>query len=189
MKINEVLARKLLKKYPLPTKRSLEHVEEVKNIAVHIAKQLIAHGEKIDLAFLKAAALQHDIGRFEIKYEADPNINQALHAPVGQRILEKEGLSELAAIAGAHSVTESTLKEAKIIGFSRATKLPDRIEAKIICVADKLRGEEPKTAINNWFKSYWDRYFKNCPEVGERIKKQTLNFIKELRRKGWDGKY
>ncbi len=188
MKIGESLARQLLKKYPQP-ERVLEHVERVKDVSVKIGQRLIAYGEKIDIDFLKAAALLHDIGRFEINYEVAPNINQALHAPAGQRILEKEGLPELAAIAGAHSVTDSNGKEAQKIGFQQPTKLPDRIEAKIVCVADKLRGNKPEADIESWFKDYWDRYFKNCPEVGGRIKRHTLNFAKELRGKGWDGKY
>ena len=188
MKIDENLARQLLKKYPLP-EQVLKHVEKVKDISVKIGQKLVAHGKKVDIDFLKAAALLHDIGHFEINYEAGSNINQALHAPAGQKILEKEGFPELAAIAGAHSVTDSNKEEAQKIGFPQPTKLPDRIEAKIVCVADKLRGGEPESDVENWFKNYWDRYFKNCPEVGERIKQRTLDFVRELRGKGWDGQY
>lgn len=188
MKIDEVLAKQLLKRYPQPEK-ALNHIEEVKDKSVKIGQDLAAHGEKIDIDFLKAAALLHDIGRFEIKYEAGPDINQALHAPMGQKILKKEGLLELAAIAGAHSVIDIDQETANKIGFSQPAKLPNRIEAKIVCVADKLRGGEPVAEVENWFKDYWDRYFKNCPEAGERIRRLTLDFVKELREKGWTGRY
>jgi putative nucleotidyltransferase with HDIG domain len=188
MKIRKSLAKSLLRKYSVPD-GVLKHMEEVERIAVLIGKQLIAKGEEVDLDFLRAAAYLHDIGRYKINYESASKEKQALHASVGQEVLDKEGLPELAAIAGAHSVVEITKEEARGMGLPSATKLPDKIEAKIICVADKLRGERTEEAVENSFSRMWDRYFTNDPELGERVKKQTFDFVRELEEKGWDGKY
>ncbi|MFC1790072.1 HD domain-containing protein [Patescibacteria group bacterium] len=187
-KINRTLAKKLLKRYPVPD-GVLGHLEEVKRIALLIGKQLLDHGERLDLDFLEAAAYLHDLGRCEVNYEKYPREKQALHASVGEEILIKEGYPELAAIAGAHSVVVINQEEAEEMGLPKATKLPERVEAKIVCIADKLRGGPPEEAIEFTFNRMWDRYFSKDDRLGQRVKKQTLEFLAELKRKGWDGNY
>lgn len=188
MQIDEDLARNLLERYPVPDE-VLDHIEKVKGRAINIAQDLISNGVDVDIDFVRAAALLHDIDRHEINYESGGNVDQALHATVGQKILEEEGYNDLARIAGAHSIIESNRKEARKIGINHPTKLPDRIEAKIICIADKLRGGEPERDVEEWFEEHWDRYFEERPKVGERIKEKTLEFFEELKDLGWNGKY
>lgn len=185
--VNQQLAYQLLAKYPVPD-GVLKHMEDVKNKALKIGEQIKLHGQNIDLDFLAAAVLLHDIGRYNVSPTV-PEDRQALHTQAGQNILAKEGHPELAEIAGAHSVVECNFQEALDLTLMQPTKLPDRIEAKIVCVADKLRGGAPEQAVRDWFTQTWDRYFKQRPDVGQRALNQTLEFVKELRALGWDGEY
>lgn len=184
-------AIELLKKYEVP-KQCVEHCLQVEKNALVIADQLIGRGVKIDREFVSVAALLHDIGRYKICDERGvPRELGGLHAPEGQLLLEELGFSELAAIAGGHFLLDVSGEEAELLKWPVATKLPDTLEAKIICMADKLRGkggasEEIQKIFDR--EDLKERYWNYAPGLKEKLIRAHKRILKELKDLGWDGR-
>jgi putative nucleotidyltransferase with HDIG domain len=189
-KLTRRQAWSLLQKYDVP-QGVLIHTLQVEKTALKIARQLENHRVKIDKVFLRTAAILHDIGRYKISLEKGyPKEELGLHAPEGQILLEKLGYSDLAKIAGGHFLTEVTKDEAKKLGWPISVKLPDRIEAKIISVADLMRGNEnAEKEIEKIFsrEDLGQRYWEKIPGFKEKTRQKMLANLAELKRLGWDG--
>lgn len=187
VKIDEKLAAALLKKYPLSA-RTLKHVQDVKRRALAIADKIIAHGHRVNTDFLTAAALLHDVGRVKIT-EDMPNNLQPLHFSEGAAILVREGYPELATIAAGHTLPFVNAADAKTLGLPKPIVLPDSLEAKIICIADKIKGDvAPEDEVAAFWIKHANTYFAGRPELKEKTIRLTERMLTELRQLGWNGK-
>jgi uncharacterized protein len=105
-------------------------------------------GAVMDLEFLSEAALLHDIGikhchAPEIFCEgSDPYILHGLH---GKSMLEAEGLPRHALVCERHTGAGITKEEVKAAGLPLPERdyLPESLEEKLICVADKFYSKSP----------------------------------------------
>jgi uncharacterized protein len=109
----------------------IRHCEAVAEVAVEIAKACEENGLKVDLDLVETGALLHDIGRAKT--------HSVHHAVIGAEIAKSLGLPEpVILIIKRHVGGGITAKEAKKLGWPRDVYIPQTLEEKIVCYADKL---------------------------------------------------
>jgi len=171
--MNEKEAVQLLKRYSTDEKSYeivLAHSKAVQKIALEIARKIAAKGHKIDIEFIKNAALLHDIGRFKCKPGTSESIK---HGVAGAEILRSEGIDERYALVcerhlGA-GISKEAVKEQKL-PLPLRDYTPKSVEEKVIAHADNLLwGTKAKT-----IKDVVERFTKEIgPECGKKV--QALN--------------
>ncbi len=109
----------------------IEHSIAVLGLSVYIASRAILNGHDIDLDLIVAGALLHDIGRSKT--------HSVKHGYVGAQIIRERGLGEkIALIAERHVGAGLSANEAKMLGLPVKDYIPQTLEEKIVCYADKL---------------------------------------------------
>ena len=155
-----VNAFEILARYYPATERSHEvivvHSVLVARLAHEIARTCLARpaAAELDLPFLLEAALLHDIG---IGMCDAPGIgchggeDYIRHGVVGRAILEKEGLPRHALVCERHTGSGIPREEVLEQGLPLPDRdyLPESVEEKMICIADKFYSKSPK---NLWKK-------------------------------------
>ena len=112
-------------------KEVVAHSEGVARIADAVAKRVAKRGVEVDFRLVHEGALLHDVGRAET--------HSLAHGLAGGRMLRGLGFDErVARIAETHMVSGLTAAEAKRSGLPARDFLPETIEEKIVCYADKL---------------------------------------------------
>lgn len=108
----------------------INHCKAVTEYALRLATELQQKGHKIDIALVEAGALLHDIGRSK-SHTID-------HALIGGQIAESLGLPEaVIRIIKRHVGAGITDVEAEAFGWPKDTYIPQTLEEKIVCYADK----------------------------------------------------
>lgn len=143
--------KKIILKYYNPKSKVYriltKHSQMVTKKALRIAKKL--KFKKLDLKFIKEAALLHDIGI--IKTHA-PGLgcygkyHYICHGNLGRKILEKEGLKKHALVCERHvgvGLTKKDIAREKL-PLPQRDMLPKTLEEKIICLADKFYSKNKK---------------------------------------------
>ncbi|MHA1270247.1 MAG: TIGR00295 family protein [Candidatus Helarchaeota archaeon] len=131
----------------------IRHVKAVCKKAVEIASKIKNNGHNVDLNLVEIGALLHDIGR--------SISNKIEHAIEGAKIIEKLGYSKkLSRIAETHLLGGINAEDAKILGLPSRSFLPNTLEEKIVCYADKLIKGSSEVSIEERFK-IWKKRFGN----------------------------
>ena len=127
----------LHKKYG-STKRIVTHCKSCAWISRMLAQRASAKGSPVDEKAVVAGALLHDIGRTQVQ--------DASHGQVGAAILEREGVDPAVAnIVRRHVGAGISREEATKLGFPEGEYVPQTLEEKIVCFADKmLDGEKAR---------------------------------------------
>ena len=100
-------------------------------IAVRIARQLKEKGHEVDTELVEIGAILHDIGRSKT-HDAD-------HAAVGGNMVRQLGIAEaVARIVDRHIGAGIPEDEARALGLPDGVYVPETLEEKIVCYADKL---------------------------------------------------
>jgi uncharacterized protein len=168
--MNKEQAIKLLQKYA-PNNKSLQivlsHAKKVKQVALSIARKI----PDVDLDFIAAAALLHDIGR--LRYP--PGKNSIRHGIGGAAILRKEGFPKIALVAERHigvGITKKDIIQQKL-KLPLKEYVPRTKEEKIISYADNLVfGSRKKT-----LKDVIARYRR---EIGEHMVPRIIKQHEEI---------
>ena len=96
-----------------------------------LAKAFNEKGYNVDHKLIEAGAMLHDIGRSQT-HDVD-------HAAVGGKIVRELGIYELVArIVDRHIGAGIPQDEAKELGLPPGQYMPETLEEKIVCYADKL---------------------------------------------------
>ena len=142
--MNREEARNLLLKYyneesdlfRLLWRHSLQVAEKSLYIGTHIS-------EVVDLEFVYAAALLHDIGIFRTHAPSIYCVGEELyikHGIIGAELLRNEGLERYARVCERH--TGAGLSKEEIIKqglpLPKCDFLPETLEEQIVCYADKF---------------------------------------------------
>lgn len=142
---------KIIKKYYSTEEKAykilIQHSEQVKNKALKVAKRVPEL--KPDLKFIEEAAMVHDIGmKFCKAPELGCNGNNPYiaHGDIGRNMLVKEGFPEHARVCERHIGVGITLKEIrdKELPLQKIDLIPETVEEKIICFADKFFSKNPE---------------------------------------------
>jgi uncharacterized protein len=109
----------------------IRHVEAVSDLAVDIAEAIRNRGYPVNVRLVEVGALLHDIGRSKT--------HSVHHAVAGAEIAESFGLpQQVVSIIKRHVGGGITAREAKKLGWPRDVYIPQTVEEKIVCYADKL---------------------------------------------------
>jgi uncharacterized protein len=116
------------------------HCQTVAKLALQIATELKTKGFKVDLNLVEAGALLHDLGRSKT-HTVD-------HAIIGAELAQKAGLPlNVINIIKRHVGAGISPKEADWLGWPEDNYVPETLEEKIVCYADKLIDGTRKTPI------------------------------------------
>ena len=139
----------------------IKHTEAVSALAVEIAKQLQAKNHPINLQLVEVGALLHDLGRSQT-HSVD-------HAIVGAKLAQQEGLpQEIVSIIKRHVGAGITSEEAQWLGWPKDDYVPQTLEEKIVCYADKRIGSNQRIPIEDTIKQLQSE---NMAEAAERVRK------------------
>lgn len=108
----------------------IDHCLAVRNIAIEVAHKLENRGIKIDLQLIETGALLHDIGRSKT-HGVD-------HSLVGAQIARRIGLPQsIINIIKRHVGAGIIDEEAALLGWPKDNYVPQTLEEKVVCYADK----------------------------------------------------
>jgi uncharacterized protein len=109
----------------------VRHVEAVSELACEIAVAASKRGYPVNVELVEIGGLLHDIGRSKT--------HSVHHAVVGAEIAESLGLPKpVVSIIKKHVGGGITARDAKKLGWPRDVYVPQTLEEKIVCYADKL---------------------------------------------------
>jgi uncharacterized protein len=128
-------------------------------LAVEIAEKIKANGHDVDLDFIETAALLHDIGR--------ARTHGIGHGIEGAKLMAEH--PRYARVCECHLGAGITREEAEELGLPDRGYIPETLEEKIICYADKLVDGTERVTIEESLERISKRLGKGHPAV-ERIR-------------------
>ena len=160
---NSDFAFDLLKKLKVPY-NVRRHSLKVAEKAIELAEKIKLR--EVDMDLIEIGSLLHDIGRCKTH-----GFN---HALIGGKLIRERGLSErLAKICETHILGGLDKEDAKQVGLPERDFLPQTIEEKIICLADKHIAGTKEVSIEQRFEKWFNKYGKTqiLIKAKERIEK------------------
>jgi uncharacterized protein len=177
--MNEGEAVRILREYA-PNNETFQiifcHADFVRKIALEIAQDI-----KCDMSLVATGALLHDIGRFSCPPKSKKAIQHGLR---GAKILRDLGYKKHARIAERHvgvGITKQDIAEQKL-DLPLRDFVPESIEEKIVCYADKLADFDKYSTFENSM----HRYIK---EIGPHMEQRFVRLRSKLLAKGMKEKY
>jgi len=157
------IAFELLKilKVPYQVRR---HSLKVSEKALELAEKITKNN--INLELVEIGALLHDVGRSKT--------HGFKHGIIGGKILRERGFpKELARICETHILGGLDKEDAKQVGLPERDFLPQTLEEKIICLADKHLAGTKEVSIEQRFEKWFNKYGKTqiLTKAKERIEK------------------
>lgn len=160
---NSDFAFDLLKKLKVPY-NVRRHSLKVAEKAIELAEKIKLR--EVDMDLIEIGSLLHDIGRCRTH-----GFN---HALIGAKLIRERGLSErLAKICETHILGGLDKEDAKQVGLPERDFLPQTLEEKIICLADKHIAGTKEVSIEQRFEKWFNKYGKTqiLIKAKERIEK------------------
>ncbi|MBN2566534.1 HD domain-containing protein [Candidatus Woesearchaeota archaeon] len=154
----------------------LKHARAVQTVAMRIARR-IAKRRKVDLEFVRTAALLHDIGRFRCPPRTGGSIR---HGVVGAEIMREEGLERYARVCERHLGAGITVADIERQGLPLPKRpyVPRTVEEKIVTMADNLIIDSREAPLRNVL----DRYERELGYAyAKRIKRLDASLRKLMR--------
>ncbi len=143
------------------SEKVIQHTQAVSALAVEIAKQVQAKNHPVNLQLVEVGALLHDLGRSQT-HSVD-------HAIVGAKLAQQEGLpEEIVSIIKRHVGAGITSEEAQWLGWPKDNYVPQTLEEKIVCYADKRIDSNKRIPIEDTINQLQEQ---NLPEAAERVRK------------------
>jgi len=139
-------------------RKIIRHSLVVAKTAAKLADSLLEKGTQLDRALVWSGALLHDVGRSVT--------TDVRHGAEGARLLREAGFSEqLVRIAERHVGAGIPKDEAVKIGLQPKDYVPETLEEKIVCYADKLVSGNNVTDIDYVIKSFANRLGPDHPSI------------------------
>jgi uncharacterized protein len=159
------------------SKHVINHIKAVAKLAVEISKECERRNLKVNVQLVEIGALLHDIGRSKT--------HSVHHAVIGAEIAKSLGLHEsLILIIERHVGGGITLQEAKELGWPPKDYLPQTLEEKIVCYADKLIEGVKRVSIEFAIRKLAKELGDNHPAI-ERVRKLHEEFAFILGDRAW----
>jgi uncharacterized protein len=121
------------------TQEVVEHCKRVSIKADEIAEKINSRGYKVNVALVRIGGMLHDIGRCKT--------NDVSHGVEGGKIVRMLGEEELARIVERH--VGGGIEAGEIDGLPKKDFMPETLEEKVVCYADKLIEELPDGVKEN----------------------------------------
>jgi uncharacterized protein len=148
----------------------INHCLAVTTLALEIARKLQDRGCKVDLQLVEAGAILHDIGR--------SRTHGVEHSLVGAQIAKELGLPEpVIDIIKRHVGAGITDEEAEWLGWPKDIYVPQTLEEKVVCYADKRIDHDHTAPIEDEIEKLKSIGF---PEGAERVRSLHIEITKLL---------
>ena len=165
---NRDFALELLKRLKVPYSVR-RHSLIVCSKALEIANRI--NKTEIDKDLIEIGALLHDIGRSKT--------HGFQHAFIGGKILREKGFpNELARITETHLLGGLDVEDSKSVGLPEKNYLPETLEEKIVCLADKLIAGRREVTIKERFENWFQKYGRTT--ILQKAKKRIEQIQKEI---------
>jgi len=139
----------------------IAHCQAVAALALELAEKIKSKNYPVDLELIEAGALLHDLGRSKT--------HSVQHAFEGVKLAKEEGLpEEVVCIIKRHVGAGITSEEAQWLGWPKDNYIPQSLEEKIVCYADKCIGSDQRIPVEDTIKQLYD---KNLEDAAERVRK------------------
>jgi len=146
------------------------HSISVTDYALDLAAQLKNKGQKVNMDLVEAGGLLHDLGRCKT--------NAVDHGVVGGQFAEQLGLpQEVVNVIKRHVGAGITEQEAQAMGWPKDTYMPQTLEEKIVCYADKRIDDGKVVPIEGEIEKLQKA---KKPEAAERVRRLHLEISKLL---------
>ncbi|MCS7138911.1 MAG: TIGR00295 family protein [Crenarchaeota archaeon] len=150
----------------------IRHAIRVSKIARELASRIRMRGYDVDEKLVVAGALLHDIGR-SVTHDVS-------HGVIGGRIIRRRRLDErLARIVERHVGGGITRDEAEKLKLSDKDLIPETLEEKIVCYADKLVDGDKKVNFEETLKYFKEKLGPEHPAI-KRLEELNEFFSKIL---------
>ncbi|MGQ9479468.1 MAG: HD domain-containing protein [Thermoproteota archaeon] len=137
-----------------------KHVEKVAEVAKDITSRIKLKKYEVDEQLVVAGALLHDIGR-AVTHDVS-------HGVIGGKIIRRRGLDErLARIVERHVGGGLSIEEAEKLGLGRLNLMPETLEEKIVCYADKLVDGNRRVEFSETLKYFIEKLGPEHPAIKE----------------------
>jgi uncharacterized protein len=168
---NREQAIKLLEDNHCPPK-VINHCKAVTTLAIEIARELQAKGILLDLELVEAGALLHDLGRSK---------NHGVeHGLIGAQMAKTLGLPEsIAGIMKRHVGAGISNDEAEWLKWPQDNYLPNSIEEKVVCYADKCIDNDKVTPIEVEINKLQNNGFHEAAERVRRLHAEITHLLGE----------
>lgn len=130
------------------------HCVAVSKTALELVGSSSNFEQKLDLNFIAAGAVLHDIGRYRTHHPI-------LHGVAGYYLLNKKGFKRLSYVCAAHILCGMDSNIAESYGLPARDFYPETLEEKIITISDLLCEGDSMVALEKRFNSLKNRYRKN----------------------------
>jgi uncharacterized protein len=148
----------------------IRHVEAVSELACEIAEASKERGYQVDVKLVEIGALLHDIGRSKT--------HTVHHAVVGAEIARSLGLPEqVVSIIKKHVGGGIVAREAKKLGWPKDVYVPQTIEEKIVCYADKLVEGSRRIPINKTVERFEQELPRSAVERIWKLHEEMLTLV------------
>jgi uncharacterized protein len=138
----------------------IAHCQAVASLALELAEKFKTKNYPVDLKLVEAGALLHDLGRSKMK------------------LAQAEGLpEEVICIIKRHVGAGITAEEAEWLGWPKDSYVPQSLEEKIVCYADKCIGSDERIPVEATIKQLHDQ---KLYDAAERVRKLHLEITKYL---------
>lgn len=152
----------------------LRHVLKVSEVAKDLADRVESKGHRVNKKLVAAGALLHDIGR-AVTHDVP-------HGVIGGQIVRRRKLDErLAKIVERHVGAGISEEEAAKLKLGTVNLIPETLEEKIVCYADKLVDSDKKIEFTETLKHFKEKLGEEHPAI--RRLKELDEFFQEILRK------
>jgi uncharacterized protein len=141
-------------------KNVIEHCIAVSVLAVEIAKRAGESGLEADIQFVETAALLHDIGRSKTQ--------GVVHGIAGAALLKD--YPRHARVCETHIGGGISKDEASCLGLPPKDYLPETLEERIICYADKLLHGTRRASMEETIEKFSGRLGPGHPTIARIIR-------------------
>jgi uncharacterized protein len=130
----------------------------VTRVAIRIANAFKAKGFRVDIKLIEAGALLHDLGRGQT--------HGIEHGVVGGQIARRLGMPmEITQIIERHVGAGLTQDEARRNNLPRGNYVPETLEEKIVCYADKLIEGSHEVGIESTIENFSEELGADHPAI------------------------
>ena len=145
------------------------HSLKVSEKALELAEKITK--DNINLDLVEIGALLHDVGRSKT--------HGFKHGIIGGKILRERGFpKELARICETHILGGLDKDDTNNVGLPQKDYLPQTLEEKIICLADKLIAGTKEVSIEQRFEKWFSKYGKT--EILIKSKERVQSIQEEI---------
>jgi uncharacterized protein len=148
----------------------IAHCQAVALLALELAEKFKTKNYSVNLELVEAGALLHDLGRSKT--------HSVHHAFEGMKLAQAEGLpEEVICIIKRHVGAGITAEEAEWLGWPKDIYVPQSLEEKIVCYADKCIGSDERIPVEATIKQLHDQ---KLYDAAERVRKLHLEITQYL---------